>query len=870
MRKPFLQTNHTIAAVLAVVVIACLFPLASGHAASKSDSQAFPTDSLVRMAAGYYEAEPSVQEILNDLDPDLLVSDLLLREWFCASPGGIAVGVIAGYSSLTAQVSLHWYPKGSPGDMIAVLPAEFAPGDSGIFFLSAPDSIGWCLRGPTDNVWYSEPELNSDSRRHVRFYATGESDTYLMFWEDMALLGDADFNDLVVRVRFPNASPELELSSSLDASGTENTICLSVSADGSSCSESPITVRMLAGPGEFPPVTDYGSVSASHCFAPSGDGLYTFVFEASAAGAVPDIDTLIIPMLSAALTSSGPEVAVNLNNNFTICRPETLIVPFSVTSSCQLTGIHTYAPAYINLADSTVRVFTGVPFESCLYIVAQDACGGKDSAMVCFNISVSTPTTITCPANIDTTLCEPGYACYSFTVSGGAPPITVTAIPPTYYNSTMHQVCYPINASGVYSAKTIVKNATCPPETSVTVIHAMVNTPPRIQGIPDATVNVCGTAPYCYGPITSVDDEQNITSWALSKGPGTFDGQNWCYTPTGTQTVSAIFRAADACNRVVWDTLRVSFTSSATPVITFNSVSPQLCAPQTVCVPYSVSTGGGPAPVLSLIGPGTLDIANSRVCLPVSTSGIYALTLVATPACGLADTATATINATLNLPPQVTCAPTDIDTLAPGTEVCVSYAVTDPNGGVLDIDIQGPGFSVPRQSPSGTNGEICFSVVDQGLQTVRIIVSDGCDAADTCTTSFNVWFNAGPTVFARDTNVFLCTPQPICIAVTCSDPDDNLITCEAEGSKPGTFDGDDFCFTPDTAGTYTVDLYAADAFGSTATHTAIVRVSYNSPPNVQITGNDNVTVTAGETVCFNYTTSDPDGNLYTVTQSGDV
>lgn len=868
MRKSFSQLSHTVTPVLVTVILACLVPLTSGHAANRLSMQSIPSDSLARMASGYYAAEPTVQSIINTLNVKSAAVGTVKRNVFCTAKGGISAAVVADYSSLATQVSLLWYPKGSPDDAMTVLPAHSAPGDSVVFFLSDPASIGWCIQGPSGAIWYSEPELNADGRAHVQVFAVGDPGTYLLFWEDLALSVDDDFNDLIVRVRFPHASPSIELSyGDLTAAG-QDSVGLAVAAEAAACTSAPVTVRMLEGAGTFEPVTAFGTVQTVHRFAPERDGLYTFVFEASAEGAAPVTDTLVIPVVNSASVTSDLKINVNGDNHFTICHPETLTVPFSISSTCQVTEVYTEPPAILDIVDSTVGYFTGVPFESCFYLVARDACGGKDSVYVCFIVDTSEPTVVNYPARLDTVLCGTGWVCYPVTMSGGEPPIQVTAIAPAYYNSAMQQMCYPVNATGVYYSTLVVQNATCPPDTCVTEIHAYVNTPPRFEGIPNTTVSVCGLAPYCFGPITCADDENNVISCVQTKGPGTFDGQTWCYTPTGTQTVSAIFRATDGCGKVGYDTLRVSFTASGSPVITFNDVTENLCEPQTVCVPYSISGGSGS--VLSLIGPGALDVANSRVCLPVSSSGDYSLTLVATPPCGTPDTATATIHATINLPPSVVCSAPDVDTIAPGGEVCVGYTVSDPNGEALDITIQGPGFTIPRQSASGTSDDICFSVVQQGTQTVRIIVIDACGEADTCTASFPVWFNAGPSVTAPDTNVFLCSPEPVCIPITCSDPDGNLVTCNAEGSKPGTFSDDTFCFTPDTAGTYTIASYAEDAYGSSATHTSIVRVSYNAPPIVQIVGNDNVTVTAGETVCFSYTAGDPDGNLDAVTPSGAV
>ena len=53
-------------------------------------------------------------------------------------------------------------------------------------------------------VWFSQPQLNSDAKDHLRTFRAPEfspdSPEYLIAWEDLRNLGDADYNDLVLRI----------------------------------------------------------------------------------------------------------------------------------------------------------------------------------------------------------------------------------------------------------------------------------------------------------------------------------------------------------------------------------------------------------------------------------------------------------------------------------------------------------------------------------------------------------------------------------------------------------------------------------------------------------------------------------------------
>jgi hypothetical protein len=60
---------------------------------------------------------------------------------------------------------------------------------------------------PTRYSWYSEETLNSDNRRHL-ITLTAPVDRYILAWEDLPNLGDADYNDIVVEVASASPVPE--------------------------------------------------------------------------------------------------------------------------------------------------------------------------------------------------------------------------------------------------------------------------------------------------------------------------------------------------------------------------------------------------------------------------------------------------------------------------------------------------------------------------------------------------------------------------------------------------------------------------------------------------------------------------------------
>ncbi len=112
-----------------------------------------------------------------------------------------------------------------------------------------------------------------------------------------------------------------------------------------------------------------------------------------------------------------------------------------------------------------------------------------------------------------------------------------------------------------------------------------------------------------------------------------------------------------------------------------------------------------------------------------------------------------------------------------------------------------------------------------------------------------------------DTTLFVCELGEICIpGFSCSDVDGNLESCEV---SPGTLSGGSVCFTPTSAGAYTITLIATDTSGDSDTSQTVVTVELNTPPTAICPGDQTLFVCDDtEDICipgFNY--SDPDDNV---------
>ncbi|GAB4322905.1 MAG: hypothetical protein Kow0074_14690 [Candidatus Zixiibacteriota bacterium] len=852
-------------AVFILVLAAAVAVFSSGDAlaASAAANPQALADSLTRKAAGGYATEPTVQEILDQVGWGLsATADEVPLSSLCAGTGPVTVRLVAEYSGLANDGRLLWYPAGAKSDTTELLAGIAAANDSTVFQLNSVTNLAW-LYSPRSGVrWYSETQYNYDQRRHVKVYPGPVQGTFLLFWEDLAWLADGDFNDMVVLVTID--APNVTLSAS--QSGLDSvfspgmTVCLDLDVVTNACYPDSVTLRMLEGAGTFAPQTGFGSFHTQHCFQPPSEGLYTLVFEAATVTGDVSIDTVDVT-LAAQKSTFSPEVDISISqtNFVSICHPDTVCVPFSVSSVCDLAQLTTGGGAHINAADSSLCVYATDPIEFCVPLIAIDECGNKDSVEVCFVIETGTPTTITSPAVVDTVLCLPGFACVPVATSGGAPPVNITAIPPAVYVDG--QTCLYVEEDGTYDVYTIVDNAECPPETSHTELTVQMNRPPQITGLPDTVVTVCRDGQYCFGPLEAIDPDGNLIAFVLWDGPGTLTGNTWCYIPPREEELNIVFRAEDDCRRAALDTLRVRFVNPSAPSITFGNASFDLCESGEVCVPFSITNSGQLPLSLTLDGPGTLNTVDSLVCVDVASSGSIELALTAEDLCGGGTTEPLTVNATINESPTVSCNGPETNFFCAGDQICFTYIVRDPGDNTANVSISGFGSVQQRAVSVDSEDEVCFTAATAGDYNVVIVATDGCGAADTCIVTGTIALNQPPRTVLRDTTVFLCAPEELCVPVSCEDPDGNLESCLVQGPPGGSYSAGSFCFTPDTAGVYSISATATDSCGLQDTRVRYVSVDYNAPPAVTVSGSTTRTAAPGDTICFDFNTADPDGNV---------
>ncbi len=187
-------------------------------------------------------------------------------------------------------------------------------------------------------------------------------------------------------------------------------------------------------------------------------------------------------------------------------------------------------------------------------------------------------------------------------------------------------------------------------------------------------------------------------------------------------------------------------------------------------------------------------------------------------------------------------------------QLCWAASCSDVDGNLKScVLFSGPG--------TYNGSQICFTPNTTMNYEFVLKATDSCDAVGYDTVVIHYTLNSAPVANAgRDSTLFLCTPQEICWTAGCTDPNNNLSTCQLL-SGPGTYNGSQICFTPPSSGSYQFVLKATDSCGLTSQDTSIINVTINSAPVCIVPNETTFAQCAPTQVCLPYSATDVNGNF---------
>ncbi len=537
--------------------------------------------------------ETSLQDLLDGLGYTINVStDAIDMSTFTPPPGQVRAVVTLQHAGLASNSAYGWYPAGSPGSTTELFAEGAVIGTEVVQMLSEGAQLGFYL-GPTlyEDTWFTEPGLNWDAYEHTKVFPTGTPGEYVITWEDLPDGGDQDFNDYIAELRFTDPT---ELALSFEGETffllcTEDFLCFDVNATGGTGN---LTLYQIVDgtPNEVAVGPD--PLTYEHCWLPwPTDSIHTFTFrvEDEAAGSVEadfsieikmntrpvlvlstdHIDTLLCDLAElcfdvvSAVDADDDEITFNL-----------LEGPGTIDP---VTGEICFLPDDLDSAD---YLFVIEASDSCCASFGQPLTPtGCKRDTVTVIVLLKNQTSILTINDTTITLCEPEPVCFPVSASAGEIPLEVIQEcgPGTLANG---ELCFVPATSGLYEF-CFTAAGDCGADYDTVEVTIIINQPPVADAGEDQNLG-CVSGEICW-PAGCSDPDGDLESCELISGPGTFDGSQICFEPSGSGTYTFVLQATDSCGSDL-DTVLITVQSGNPPVAHVTDLTAALCEPTEVCI----------------------------------------------------------------------------------------------------------------------------------------------------------------------------------------------------------------------------------------------------------------------------------------------
>jgi hypothetical protein len=594
-----------------------------------------------------------------------------------------------------------------------------------------------------------------------------------------------------------------------------------------------------------------GSLSGDTvCFTPvEGQNIITFICTDECGAADTAVTVVTVDFNQPPTASSPGDTAMFVCDPGQICLAGfTYGDPDGNVASVDVTG---------GVLNGDQVCFTPVEGAHIITMIVTDECGLADTVSTTVTIDLNEAPAAASPADTTIFACDLSQICIPGFIYSD-PDGNILSAEVTGGTLSGDTVCFnPVE--GANSLLMIVTDECGAADTAVTVVNINLNQPPVANVPADTALFLCELGQICLPGFTYSDADGNVSSVQVTGG--TLSGDTVCFTPVvGANALTMI--VTDACGAADTASIAVTITLNRPPIATAPADTALfVCDLSQVCIPgFTFSDADGNIASVQALG-GTLN--GSDICFnPVI--GTNTLTLIVTDDCGESDTAITVVNIGLNTPPTA-IAPNDTTVLLcePGQYCLPGFSYVDNDNNVVSVVVTG-----------GTlDGDIVCLTPVEGDNLITIIVSDVCGAADTASTILTAGVNAAPVVQCPgDTSVsFLCEVSEICVGpFMAGDADGNIDSSYifTDGFS-GTFNGTDFCFTPNMRAVYQVNFVTIDLCGESDTCSMNVDVQMtNEPPSVSCPGDTSMVVCDLGEICLpGFGFGDPNNNVASVTSS---
>ncbi len=560
----------------------------------------------------------------------------------------------------------------------------------------------------------------------------------------------------------------------------------------------------------------------------------------------------------------APECSVPNDTTINLCQPIEVYLPVSATDADGNLTECTVVDGPGRIANGAWTYYGSVNETVSVTVRCSDDCGEycEKTFAVTFNIN-NRPVAI-CPGDSERLLCElteicvDGFDYYdddqniadvAFTVNGVA------------YDLVDGRVCF-MPVEGTNTIILIVTDDCGIPASCTTQVNVTLNSAPVCGDPIDTTFFQCQATEICL-PLDAQDSDDNFAYYEVFSGPGSIVDGDWCYTPSGTETVQTVVRAFDDCGEFCEQPISVTFAENRPPTASCpGDETMLLCDVGVICVDGFAADdpdGNLMSAEVTVNGQPVSYDAGTVCFTPDPNANVIRLT--ASDSCGAEDFCETVINVTFNNAP-ICNVPNDTTIVqCVPAQVCLPISADDIDRNLDYCEIaSGVGELI--------DGEWCYTPAGSGVETILVNCYDSCGAM--CQSEFTVTFDVNrlPVVNDLYTAAFFCDPGEVRnLQVDAQDPDGDALIYELL-SGPGSVDENTglITYTVDAAGIFEFEVAAYDACGGD-TGFVYDTITLNNPPSL-VTFDSTVYLCNPEEICFEVFGSDIDEEALTISQIG--
>jgi hypothetical protein len=563
-----------------------------------------------------------------------------------------------------------------------------------------------------------------------------------------------------------------------------------------------ITFGLISSFGGIDPVT--GLIT----FVPDSAGKYCFKVEAAdSCGSDTGLICYTIDL------NTPPVVVSSSDTTVIVCEFGEICIPVSVTDvNDNIEFIESSLGTY---AAGEVCFTPGSDGDYYVVTTATDSCGAVDMDTTVVTIISGEPPTLSCSGDTSLFICSPDTICIPIEFFPEDAEIHVFPIS-AWYDADKGTVCFYTNCSVNKRLGVLVRNE-CGSVSCYFDVNVTMNSAPLVFLPPDTVVTPCEITEICL-PAGIGDIDNNIAKIEVSSG-ASYDEITGkvCFTPSGAGDFTVRMRVLDSCGASDVDSVTVTVEMNSAPVVTAAPDFEEFqCDFGEVCFPVDIYDANDNIVSVDVAPFGEYDPITGKVCFTSVDIGIHDIIITVTDACGLTATDTTAVDVVLNSAPVIDLGPDTTFIVCEKGPICIPVEVMDADVNISAVTVVGADYQ---------DGYACLESPDAGLHQLIGTVVDSCGASDEDTVWINIIINSPPVVTAaEDSTVFQCFFEEICFDVAISDPDNNIqdiSTNFGSYSQPaGTV-----CFTPDSAGVYTIIITALDSCYEVDEDTTVISVS---------------------------------------------